>query len=82
VVRSLLAWGDEHYSARGPSRVFQHAADGGAVDGDGVCSACGQEVPVREMLVAPGPGLASRPDPDPVTTVLAQPHPLLEPIRA
>ena len=30
----------------------------------------------------PGPGLASRPDPDPVTAVLAQPHPLLVPIRA
>jgi len=82
VVRSLLAWGDEHYSAAGPSRVFRHAADGGTVNGDGVCAACGREVPVRETLVEPGPGLASRPDPDPVTAVLAQPHPLLEPIRA
>lgn len=82
VVRSLLAWGDEHYSAAGPSRVFRHAADGGAVSGDGVCAACGQEVPVRETLVAPGPGLVARSDPDPVTEVLSQPHSLLAPIRA
>jgi DNA-binding HxlR family transcriptional regulator len=82
VVRSLLAWGDEHYSAAGPRRVFRHAADGGAVGGDGACAACGREVPLGETLVAPGPGLASDPDPDPVTAALAEPHPLLEPIRA
>jgi DNA-binding HxlR family transcriptional regulator len=82
VVRSLLAWGDEHYSAQGPSRLFLHAADGGAVSGEGACAACGAAVPVRELMVAPGPGLADRPDPDPVTRALAQPHPMLDPIRA
>ncbi len=29
VVRSLLAWGDEHYSEAGPRRLFRHAADDG-----------------------------------------------------
>ena len=58
VVRSLLAWGDEHYSDGGPRRVFQHAADGGAVNGDGTCATCGQAVAVGDLLVAPGPGLA------------------------
>ena len=81
-MRSLLAWGDEHYSD-GPRRVFQHAADGGAVSGDGTCAACGQAVPVPDLLVAPGPGLASRPgEPDPVSAALAAPHRLLEPVRA
>jgi DNA-binding HxlR family transcriptional regulator len=81
VVRSLLTWGDEHYSAAGPRRVFRHAADGGAVSGEGACAACGREVPLEETLVAPGPGLASGPDPDPVTIALAEPRPLLKPIR-
>jgi DNA-binding HxlR family transcriptional regulator len=83
VVRSLLAWGDEHYSDGGPRRVFQHAADGGAVGGDGTCGTCGQAVPVQDLLVAPGPGLASTPGgPDPVSASLASPHRLLEPVRA
>jgi DNA-binding HxlR family transcriptional regulator len=82
VVRSLLAWGDEHYSDSGPRRVFQHAADGGPVNGDGTCASCGQTVPVQNLLVTPGPGLVPRPDsPDPVSTALASPHRLLEPIR-
>jgi len=83
VVRSLLAWGDDHYSDGGPRRVFQHAADGGAVSGDGTCATCGQAVPVQDLLVAPGPGLASTPaSPDPVSAALASPHRLLEPVRA
>lgn len=83
VVRSLLAWGDEHYSDRGPRRVFEHAADGGAVGSDGACAACGQAVPVADLLVAPGPGLPGRPGrADPVSVVLASPHRLLEPVRA
>jgi hypothetical protein len=83
VVRSLLAWGDEHYSEAGPRRVFQHAADGGAVGRDGTCGTCGQDVPVQDLLVVPGPGLATRPaSTDPVGAALAAPHRLLEPVRA
>jgi DNA-binding HxlR family transcriptional regulator len=82
-VRSLLAWGDEHYSEGGPRRVFQHAADGAGVGSDGTCATCGQAVPVQELVVAPGPGLASRPGRgDPVSVALAAPHRLLEPVRA
>jgi DNA-binding HxlR family transcriptional regulator len=83
VVRSLLAWGDEHYSEAGPRRVFQHAADGGPVGRDGTCGTCGQDVPVPDLVVAPGPGLVTRPGgSDPVTVALAAPHRLLEPVRA
>jgi hypothetical protein len=83
VVRSLLAWGDEHYSDGGPRRVFHHAADGGAVSGDGTCAVCGQAVAVQDLLVAPGPGLAARPGgADPVSMALASPHRLLEPVRS
>ena len=87
VVRSLLTWGDEHYSDGGPRRVFHHAADGGPVGGDGTCTTCGRPVPVQDLLVTPGPGLVSRlADPDsvsadPVSAALASPHRLLEPVR-
>ena len=80
---SLLAWGDEHYSDGGPRRIFHHAADGGAVNGNGTCATCGQAVAVQDLLVAPGPGLASAPGkPDPVSMALASPQRLLAPVRA
>ena len=83
VVRSLLAWGDEHYSDGGPRRVFHHVADGAAVNGDGTCATCGQAVAVQDLLVTPGPGLAITPGgPDPVSVALASPHRLLEPVRS
>ena len=83
VLRSLLTWGDEHYSGSGPSRVFRHGADGGLVNSDGVCGACGQAVPVQDLLVAPGPGLtAGLPRTDAISAALAGPHRLLEPVRA
>ena len=82
VVRSLLAWGDEHYSAAGPRRLFQHAADDGAVLPDGVCAACGAAVGSADLVVAPGPGLAVIPaKEDPVSVALNAPHRLLEPLR-
>jgi DNA-binding HxlR family transcriptional regulator len=83
VVRSLLAWGDDHYSDGGPRRVFRHAADGATVGGEGTCTTCGQAVPVQDLMVAPGPGLTAKPaGPDPVSAALASPHRLLEPVRA
>jgi hypothetical protein len=82
VVRSLLTWGDEHYSDGGPRRIFRHAADGGPVNGDGSCATCGETVPVQDLLVAPGPGLITSPDSaDPVSAALVSPHRLLEPVR-
>lgn len=81
-VRSLLAWGDEHYSVAGPRRVFRHAADGGAVPASGICDVCGQQVPVQDLLIAPGPGLVSEPaGADPVSVAMATTHRLLEPVR-
>jgi DNA-binding HxlR family transcriptional regulator len=83
VVRSLLAWGDEHYSDGGPRHVFHHASDGGPVNGDGTCATCGQAVAVQDLLVGPGPGLVPPPDsPDLVSAALASPHRLLAPVRA
>jgi DNA-binding HxlR family transcriptional regulator len=81
-VRALLAWGDEHYSAVGPRRVFRHAADDGDVAASGVCAACGATVGSADLVVAPGPGLAAiPPKSDPVSAVLNAPHRLLQPIR-
>lgn len=81
-IRSLLSWGDEHYSERGPRRIFQHAADSGTVAADGPCAACGRAVPVQDLMVVPGPGLTTTPATDLVGTALAAPHRLLAPIRA
>ena len=82
VVRSLLVWGDEHYSEAGPRRVFRHAADDGVVSPDGVCADCGVTVGSADLTVAPGPGLAAiGAKQDPVSVALSTPHRLLEPLR-
>jgi DNA-binding HxlR family transcriptional regulator len=83
VVRSLLAWGDDYYSAEGPRRLFRHAGDDGEVAIDGTCGACGAVIAVADMVVAPGPGWAPRPGKtDLVSAALAAPHRLLTSIRA
>ena len=81
VIRTLLAWGDEHYSGQGPRRVFRHAADDGAVTPSGTCEACGRDVPVTDLVVTPGPGLASPSPTDPVSQALRTPHRLLQPLH-
>jgi DNA-binding HxlR family transcriptional regulator len=85
VIRNLIAWGDEHYSTTGPGRLFQHAADGGAIRGDGSCTACEVVIDVHDVEILPGPGLAAMtgPDrtPDEVTLALSAPHRLLAPLR-
>jgi len=81
-VRALLAWGDDYYSGGGPRRVFRHAADDGEVPPSGVCAACGAPVDSADLVVVPGPGLASiPPKSDPVSVALNAPHRLLEPLR-
>jgi DNA-binding HxlR family transcriptional regulator len=83
VIRSLLVWGDEHYSEAGPRRVFRHAGDNGDVPPDGVCEACGDVVGSADLVVAPGPGLAAIPaKADSVSVALSTPHRLLEPLRS
>lgn len=81
-VRALTAWGEEFHPADGgPRRVFLHAGDEAPLDADGRCTGCGTAVPVTDVLVAPGPGLAAPgPDADPVTAALAQRHRLLTPL--
>ena len=82
VIRSLLAWGDGYYSARGPRRVYRHAGDNGDIAQDGICAACGAAPPPSDLVVAPGPGWSHRPDKaDLVTVALTAPHRLLTPVR-
>jgi DNA-binding HxlR family transcriptional regulator len=83
VVLSLMSWGDDYYAMGGPRRLFRHAADGGQVDPSGRCDACGSLAPAADTIVAPGPGLEPPTDHDSwVTTALARPHRLLQPLRA
>jgi DNA-binding HxlR family transcriptional regulator len=82
IVRGLLAWGDNYCSGRGPLRVFRHTADNGEVAPDGTCAACGASIGVSDLLVTPGPGLVVPASDDVVTVALAQPHRMLDPIRA
>jgi DNA-binding HxlR family transcriptional regulator len=82
VIWALLSWGDENYAPGGPRRVFRHAGDDAPLDAGGRCTQCGLAVDVRDILIAPGPGLAGAPGgDDPVTTALRQPHRLLQPLR-
>ncbi|GLY50233.1 helix-turn-helix domain-containing protein [Lentzea sp. NBRC 102530] len=81
VLRAMMAWGDAHYSPGGAKRTFRHEADGGTLDPQNRCSACGGVVPIAETSVEPGPGYtAPDTDPDPVSAVLTQPRRLLEPL--
>ena len=80
VVRDLLSWGDEYYSANGPRRVFQHVRDTGLIAPDGACATCGSVVPPADVLILPGPGYDGEGD-DVVSQTLTNPHRLLEPIR-
>ncbi len=82
VVRDLMAWGDEFYSPQGPRRVLSHAADGGRVDTDGRCEACGAAVPPADTLIAPGPGFDPRNRrADPVSLAFGEERRLLQPVR-
>jgi len=80
VVRDLLSWGDEYYSANGPRRVFQHVRDAGLIAPDGACATCGSVVPPADLLILPGPGYDGEGD-DVVSKTLTTAHRLLEPIR-
>ncbi|NAS22643.1 hypothetical protein GT755_13210 [Herbidospora sp. NEAU-GS84] len=56
VVRTLMSWGDAHYSPGGARRAVRHDGDGGLLDPAGRCERCGELVPVAETRVEPGPG--------------------------
>jgi DNA-binding HxlR family transcriptional regulator len=79
---ALLAWGAENSPADASRRIFRHAGDEAALDRSGRCSECGATPEPRDILIAPGPGLAASPGgDDPVTNALRQPHRLLQPLR-
>jgi DNA-binding HxlR family transcriptional regulator len=83
VIRSLLAWGDGYYSAKGPRRVYHHASDNGEIAPDGTCAACGGTPAVTDLVVGPGPGWSPRPgQSDLVSVALASPHRLLTSVRS
>jgi len=78
-VRSLGLWGREHLA---PSRLryFRHADCGTDLGPYGECPACGTIVPLKDVLMLPGPDLD--PDPaDPVSRALLRPKRLLQPIE-
>src|ERR1700748_3874697 len=61
VVRALLTWGDDYYSAKGPLRLFRHAFDHGDGGRAGPAAPWGGLPPVADLVVAPGPGWSPRP---------------------
>jgi DNA-binding HxlR family transcriptional regulator len=81
VIRSLVAWGNEHYLPGGRRRQFAHAGCGGATDADGRCGACGAVPPPADLMLLPRAG-ASPADrsADAVSRALRSPRRLLEPI--
>ena len=81
IVRSMMAWGDEHYSPTGAKRTVRHDFDYGIIDARGYCQECGALVPVPEIRHEPGPGyVRSQAEPDPVSMAMSGPRLLLEPI--
>ncbi|MFJ4844527.1 MULTISPECIES: winged helix-turn-helix transcriptional regulator [unclassified Streptomyces] len=84
IVRAMMAWGDAYYSPAGVKRAWHHDADGGLLDGEGRCQACGSVAAVPEIRMEPGPGfhVAADADLDPVSAQLVRPRRLLEPLPA
>lgn len=79
-LRALMDWGDDHYAPNGPRRVMLHEKDGAPVERDGRCSLCGRPVAPGDTVIAPGPGLVLSGSNDRVTTALATPHRVLDPL--
>jgi DNA-binding HxlR family transcriptional regulator len=83
VIRSLVAWGNEHYLPDGRRRQFTHAGCGGAVDPAGRCEACAAVPPPAELLLMPRPGASpADQNADAVSRALRAPRRLLAPIGA
>jgi DNA-binding HxlR family transcriptional regulator len=56
-LHQLMKWGDRHYPRpEGPPRLTLHRDCGGRVEGDMLCTRCGEHVAQRELEVVPGPG--------------------------
>jgi hypothetical protein len=62
--------------------VFVHADCEGEVAQSGTCLRCGDEVPLAETVMTPGPGLTPpSPENGQVSALLARPHRLLQPVH-
>jgi DNA-binding HxlR family transcriptional regulator len=81
VLRTLMDWGDDHYSPAGPKRVLRHNVDDGLLDTEGRCAVCGERVPLTDTRVESGPGFEPESlSIDSVSTALNKPRRLLEPL--
>lgn len=81
-LHALVRWGElAAPGAKGPSRVFEHAACGTRLDAAGRCPDCDVVPAPRDVLTRPGPG-ADRRRGDAVSVALRSPRRLLEPLAA
>lgn len=79
--RAVIGWGDEFCSLQGIRRYYRHILDGGLTDPGGACAECGTVVPVQDVVVTAGPGLANDPArDDPVSRELRKARRLLDPL--
>jgi DNA-binding HxlR family transcriptional regulator len=80
-IRSLIAWGNEHYVPDGRRRRFAHAGCGGSIGPDGRCQACDVVPLPADLLLLPR--ISTSPadkNTDVVSRALRAPHRLLQPI--
>jgi DNA-binding HxlR family transcriptional regulator len=80
-MRSLIAWGNEHYLPDGRRRRFAHAGCGGAIGPAGRCGTCGTVPPPADLTLLPRASKSpADKNADPVSRALRAPHRLLESI--
>lgn len=81
-LHALRSWGEEFAPAPdGPRRLFTHVGCGGNVSGASVCGTCGEPVAVQDVESAPGTGLRNPGRDDVVSTWLAEPKRLCQPME-
>jgi len=80
-VWSLIAWGNENYVEGPLRRAFKHAGCGGAIRTDAVCSKCGRQPEVADLVVHPPRRRDGGRREGLVSQALRRPRRLLEPIR-
>ncbi|WP_329457714.1 winged helix-turn-helix transcriptional regulator [Streptomyces sp. NBC_01497] len=76
---SLGQWANGHVDGAEPLRAFVHADCGAELGGYGQCPACGDVVPVSDVVLMPCERLDKNPD-NPVSRALLRPHRLLTPL--
>jgi DNA-binding HxlR family transcriptional regulator len=76
-VHALARWGEKHYAAQGPRRVFTHSVCGVPLEPGGQCPACLITPSPAYVDVRPGPGADFEARDDPVSRALRRPHRLL-----